>query len=70
MRLDEVIAFARAQGYESAEGLGRWRGYDAYEPIPHGDEQVFTGPPLMILVKGEDARMSTPEEAYAQIGIR
>jgi len=30
-------------------------------------DTAYVGPPLMILVKGETIRMSTPEEGYQQI---
>ena len=61
-----VKEFAREQGYDDAISLGKWRGFDAYEPVFDGDV-AYVGPPLMILVKGETIRMSTPEEGYQQI---
>lgn len=67
MAVDDVKAFARAQGYDDIALIGKWHGYDAYEPLYDGEEAVPTGPPLMILVKGETIRMSTPEEGYQQI---
>ena len=66
----EIIAFAKANGYDGAIPLGKWRGYDAYEPTFDGadeDSVVCVGPPLMILAKGDEIRMSTAEEAFAQI---
>jgi hypothetical protein len=61
-----VKEFAREQGYDDAISLGKWRGFDAYEPVFDGDV-AYVGPPLMILVKGKAIRMSTPEEAYQQM---
>lgn len=61
-----VKEFAKEQGYDDALPLGKWRGYDAYEPVFEGGI-AYVGPPLMILVKGETIRMSTPEEGYQQI---
>ena len=68
MTLREVEKYARSQGYDGCEHAGEWNGFDVYEPtiadIPPG-EFVCTGPPLVILVSGDDARMSTPDEAFA-----
>jgi len=66
----EIIAFAKENGYDSALPLGKWKEYDAYEPIFDGTSEkklAFVGPPLMILVKGKEIRMSTEEEAFEQI---
>lgn len=70
MRKQQIIAFAKKQGYDGAVPLGKWREYDAYEPTFKGTTEeapAIVGPPLLILVKGEEIRMSTIEEAYAQI---
>lgn len=63
---DRVVKFAKSEGYGDALPLGKWHGYDAYEPVFDGGT-AYVGPPLMILVKGETIRMSTPEEGYQQI---
>jgi len=67
MVAENIKAFARSQGYESALQLGKWHEYDAYEPLYSVKKACPIGPPLMILVNGETIRMSTPEEAYQQI---
>ena len=70
MSKKEIIAFAKKNGYDGVLPLGKWREYDAYEPTFNGateEEPSFVGPPLMILVKGEEIRMSTEEEAYEQL---
>lgn len=70
MSKNEIIAFAKKQGYDGISPLGKWREYDAYEPTFKGTNEetpAIVGPPLMILVKGNEIRMSTVEEAYAQI---
>ena len=64
---EKVIDFAKQQGYDSAEYIGKWRGYDVYEPLFAGDEVSVVGPPLIILVKGAKIRMSTEDEAYEQL---
>lgn len=67
MKLSEVKKFAIKQGYDDAVPLGKWKGYDTYEPIFTGDEVSIIGVPLLILVKGETIRMSTIEEAFEQL---
>ncbi len=66
----DIIQFAKKNGYDGAEPLGQWRGYDCYEPTFKDtsiENPALVGPPLMIMVKGDEIRMSTEEEAYQQI---
>lgn len=67
VRFKKVTDFAVANGYEAVEKSKPWNGYECYEPIMFEDEIAFIGPPLVILVKGDEIRMSTPEEAFARI---
>lgn len=70
MSKDKVIAFAKKQGYDGAVPLNKWRGYDCYEPTfteSSAENPAIVGPPLIILVKGSEIRMSTVEEAFAQM---
>ena len=64
MTLEQVISFAKQQEYETAEYLDEWRGYDVYEPIHDTEETTYTGLPYVILVKGDEIRMSTEEETF------
>ena len=67
---EQIIEFAKAQGYDGIKPLGRWRGYDAYEPTFEGSGEcspTMIGPPLLILVDGNGVRMSTVDEAFAHI---
>ena len=66
----QVKAYAKSQGYEGAEYLGKWRGYDVYNPNIAGASETnpaIVGLPLIILVKGDKIRMSTPDEAFAYL---
>ena len=63
----KVIEFAQSQGYETALRLKNWKGFEVYEPIMKKDEVSYTGLPLLILVKGDEIRMSTPDEALEQL---
>lgn len=69
MSKKDITAFAKKQGYDGVLPLGKWKEYDAYEPTFKGSDEdmAAVGPPLMILVKGDEIRMSTVEEAYEQI---
>lgn len=70
MSKDKIIAFAKKEGYDDILPLGKWRGYDCYEPVFKGtseEEPAIVGAPLIILVKGKEIRMSTEEEAFAQM---
>lgn len=70
MKKEKIVAFAKENGYDGALPLGKWKEYDAYEPTfddTSEENLAFVGPPLMILVKGEEIRMSTVEEAFEQI---
>jgi len=67
MDITKVMQFAKEQGYKTAEPIGSWRGYDIYEPIYSKDEVSYIGLPLMIMVKEDEIRMSTDDEALQQI---
>lgn len=67
MSKDRIMAFARQQGYDSIAELKPWRGYEVYEPLFEDDGMACVGLPLVILVKGDEIRMSTPEEAIQNI---
>lgn len=67
MDISKVKKFAVENGYVDVVKLPKWRGYDVYEPIMSKKENALVGPPLIILVNGEDIRMSTDEEAYQNL---
>ncbi|MGN0999685.1 MAG: hypothetical protein ACI4PO_09055 [Faecousia sp.] len=70
MKKTQIVEFAKKNGYSDVSPLGKWKEYDAYEPIFEGaseNEPACVGQPLMILVKGEEIRMSTIDEAHAQM---
>ena len=67
MKIKQVKDFAKQQGYDDALSIGKWKGFDAYEPVFNGEEPSFIGVPLLILVKGDSIRMSTVEEAFEQL---
>lgn len=67
MDLKQVISFAQKNGYETVEKLNNWGDYECYEPIMDSKKETAVGPPLLLLVKGDKIRMSTPDEAFQQL---
>lgn len=67
MKKEDITQFAKKQGYDNVLYIGKWRGYDVYEPTFEDSGPHFVGPPLVILVRGRSIRMSTVKEAYKQI---
>ena len=70
MSNEKIVEFAKKNGYDNVLPLGPWREYECYEPTFDGateEEPAIVGPPLIILVKGDEIRMSTEEEAFQQM---
>lgn len=66
----KILEFAKKQGYDSIEPLGKWKEFDCYEPTINETSEknpAIVGPPLIILVQGDKIRMSTVEEAFQQM---
>lgn len=63
MSKNDIKKFAVVNGYKDAVYLKKWRGYKCYEPIMQEDSVSYIGLPLVIMVKGNEIRMSTPNEA-------
>ena len=62
MTLNKVTEFAKEKGYDGVQYLKDWNGYACYEPII-SDSVLFIGLSLVIMVKGDEIRMSTSDEA-------
>ena len=67
MNIKKILKFAEENGYTGAVYLNEWRGYSCYEPTIGDDGVAFIGLPLIIMVKGDEIRMSTPDEAMKHI---
>lgn len=61
---NNVIQFAKTNGYDSVIYRGKWNGYKVYEPILDGEETAFIGLPYVILVNSLEMRMCTQEECF------
>lgn len=67
MNNERIIAYAKEQGYETAVYLNQWHGYDVYEPVYDSKCAACIGVPLVILVKNNEIRMSTVDEAFEHL---
>lgn len=67
MNIREIIKFAEECGYTGAVYLNEWRGYSCYEPTFSDEGISHVGLPLIIMVKDNEIRMSTPEEAMQHV---
>lgn len=67
MKHDEIVGFAKEQGYDDVLHIAKWKDYEVYEPVFNGDDVSFVGVPLIILVKDKMIRMSTVEESFEQL---
>lgn len=56
MTLENIVRFAKASIYDTAEYLGDWMGYKVYEPGFNDEEEHCVGFPSFILVKGDSIR--------------
>ncbi len=62
MKYKDILDFAKKKGYDNIQFLKKWNGYECYEPLFDNVEILFIGLPLVIMVKGNEIRMSTIEE--------
>ncbi len=60
---EKVILFAKERGYLGVEIGKIWNGYQVFEPYFSKKDVSYNGFPLVILVKNNEIRMSTPEES-------
>lgn len=69
MKLENIIRFAQNSIYDTAEYIGKWKGYAVYEPGFNDNEPRFIGLPSFILVKGDSIRWTKGwEESRAIMG--
>jgi hypothetical protein len=67
MSEEDILKFAKREGYDEISYIGKWRGYEVYEPMFESEESINIGLPYIILVKEDEIRMSTPEESLEQL---
>lgn len=59
IEIEELMEELFADSYKRGKD---WNGYEVYEPIHN--KPIFLGPPLVVLVKNNEVRISTPEESF------
>jgi len=64
MNITDILAFAKTEGYVDAQPREPWNGYDVYLPLIGYDGPYTTGLPYVILVNGDEIRMSTVDETW------
>jgi len=56
MTPEKIVKFAQSSIYDTADYIGKWNGYDVYEPGWNDDEPHCVGFPSFILVKDDNIR--------------
>lgn len=70
MNKDKIQKFAQENGYEKINYKGKWKDYEVFDPIYSESKEIsYVGYPLMILVKNEEIRLTTPEESLELLDI-
>lgn len=64
---NKIIDFAKLEGFDTAQRVENWRGYEIYEPLYNDGEVHYIGLPFFIMLKDDEMRMSTLEETLAWI---
>lgn len=62
MMLDKIIEFVKQWGYDNVEYETKWKGYKCYRAIRDTEEALYTGLPLVIMVKGDEIRAANADE--------
>lgn len=60
---ERVLAELKKLGTTDAERAPDFNGYEVFKPVYRQD--VAIGLPLIVLKKGDEVRISTPDEAFA-----
>ena len=67
---NKILEYAEMQGYDYAEKCDiTWNGYDVWKPKFDGEGVAIIGYPLVILVKGNEIRMSSKDESLEILDI-
>lgn len=67
MTIKDILAFGEKIGYNNLERGSDWRGFEVYQPVYPGKDIVYAGLPFVVLVKGDEIHLSTPEEALERV---
>lgn len=66
MLIGDIIKLAKKRGYQTADKMSDYNGYEVYELgyLTSVFKSVHTGVPRFILVQNNEARFSTDEESW------
>ena len=64
IEIEEVMEELFADDYKRGKD---WNGYEVYEPLYK--KPISLGPPLVVFVKNNEVRMSTPEEVLHTLNL-
>lgn len=64
VKISDIVEFAKNNGYDDVNYLGKWNSYEVYEPTFDNDKTNYVGYPLSILVKDNTIRFTTEKECF------
>lgn len=67
--IDNVLNLIKESIYDDAKYIGKWQGFEVYEPLFNDDEVHYTGMPLYILKKGDVVRWNTINETRPLMSV-
>lgn len=67
MKQQEILKFARKSIFDTVKRLGKWNGYEVWEPGFSDGQPRYIGFPQFILVKGDFARWTKDWKESQQI---
>ena len=67
MKQEEILKFAQKSIYTKIDYLGKWKGFDVWEPGFDDEEEHCVGFPSFILVKGSSIRWTLDWEESREI---
>ena len=66
----QILKYAKIRGYDKVEKYDIvWNGYEVWHPGFNGNGVAIIGFPLVILVKGDEIRMSSKDESLEILDI-
>lgn len=57
-----IIDLAKSYGFDKAEYLTEWNGYQVFTPKTDDGNALTVGEPILIMYDGKDTRVATREE--------
>lgn len=67
MKEQKILSFARKSIYDRVKYLGKWKGFEVWEPGFSDGVVRYTGFPQFILVKGSEMRWTRDDKESQSI---